>query len=239
MCVVLIRSLMLYLLVIFAVRLMGKRQLGELQPSELVITILVSNIATLPIEDVNIPVIVGVTPILALVCFEVLVSWINLKFPKLRKLISGSPKIIVRGGCIERDILRELRFSVDDLLMALRSKDIFDISEVQYAIVETTGSVSVIKKADLETPTRKDLKISAEISDPPVLIISDGNFIDKAMESLKLSRSAVESLVKANGMELSDIFIMTVDNSGKCFVADKQGSPPKNLTLRGGKNDKS
>ena len=239
MCVVLIRSLMLYLLVIFAVRLMGKRQLGELQPSELVITILVSNIATLPIEDVNIPVIVGVTPILALVCFEVLVSWINLKFPKLRKLISGSPKIIVRGGCIERDILRELRFSVDDLLMALRSKDIFDISEVQYAIVETTGSVSVIKKADLEAPTRKDLKISAEISDPPVLIISDGNFIDKAMESLKLSRSAVESLVKANGMELSDIFIMTVDNSGKCFVADKQGSPPKKLTLRGGKNDKS
>ncbi len=239
MCVVLIRSLMLYLLVIFAVRLMGKRQLGELQPSELVITILVSNIATLPIEDVNIPVIVGVTPILALVCFEVLVSWINLKFPKLRKLISGSPKIIVRGGCIERDILRELRFSVDDLLMALRSKDIFDISEVQYAIVETTGSVSVIKKADLETPTRKDLKISAEISDPPVLIISDGNFIDKAMESMKLSRSAVESLVKANGMELSDIFIMTVDNSGKCFVADKKGSPPKNLTLRGGKNDKS
>ncbi len=239
MCVVLIRSLMLYLLVIFAVRLMGKRQLGELQPSELVITILVSNIATLPIEDVNIPVIVGVTPILALVCFEVLVSWINLKFPRFRKLISGSPKIIVRGGCIERDILRELRFSVDDLLMALRSKDIFDIREVQYAIVETTGSVSVIKKADLETPTRKDLKISADISDPPVLIISDGNFIDKAMESLKLSRSAVESLVKANGMELSDIFIMTVDNSGKCFVADKQGSPPKNLTLRGEKNDKS
>ncbi|MBP5580259.1 MAG: DUF421 domain-containing protein, partial [Ruminococcus sp.] len=125
MCVILIRSVILYVLVIFAVRLMGKRQLGELQPSELVITILVSNIATLPIEDVNIPVIVGVTPILSLVCFEVMVSWLDLKLPKLRRLISGSPKIIVRNGCIERDILRELRFSSDDLLMALRSKDIF------------------------------------------------------------------------------------------------------------------
>ncbi len=145
MCVILIRSVILYVLVIFAVRLMGKRQLGELQPSELVITILVSNIATLPIEDVNIPIIVGVTPILSLVCFEVMVSWINLRLPELRRLISGSPKIIIRNGCIERDIMRELRFSVDDLLMALRSKDIFDIGEVQYAIVETTGSVSVMK----------------------------------------------------------------------------------------------
>ena len=105
MCVILIRSVILYVLVIFAVRLMGKRQLGELQPSELVITILVSNIATLPIEDVNIPIIVGVTPILSLVCFEVMVSWINLRLPELRRLISGSPKIIIRNGCIERDIM--------------------------------------------------------------------------------------------------------------------------------------
>ena len=170
MCVILIRSIILYVLVIFAVRLMGKRQLGELQPSELVITILVSNIATLPIEDVNIPVIVGITPILALVCFEVMVSWINLRLPKLRRLISGSPKIIIRNGCIERDIMRELRFSVDDLLMALRGQEIFDLSEVQYAIVETTGSVSVMKKQLLDNPTRRDLKLSAECSDPPVLI---------------------------------------------------------------------
>ena len=98
MSVILIRSLMLYVLVIFAVRLMGKRQLGELQPSELVITILVSNIATLPIEDVNIPMIVGITPILALVSFEVIVSWLDLRSPKLRKLISGCPKIIIRDG---------------------------------------------------------------------------------------------------------------------------------------------
>ena len=238
MCVILIRSVILYVLVIFAVRLMGKRQLGELQPSELVITILVSNIATLPIEDVNIPIIVGVTPILSLVCFEVIVSWINLRLPKLRRLISGSPKIIIRNGCIEREIMRELRFSVDDLLMALRSKDIFDIGEVQYAIVETTGSVSVMKKQPLDTPTRQDMKIAAECSEPPVLIIADGKFIPQAMESVKLSKAAVEMLLSANKMSLNDVFIMTADSSGSCYIADKQGTPPMIVTL-GDKNDKS
>jgi uncharacterized membrane protein YcaP (DUF421 family) len=238
MCVILIRSVILYVLVIFAVRLMGKRQLGELQPSELVITILVSNIATLPIEDVNIPVIVGVTPILSLVCFEVMVSWLDLKLPKLRRLISGSPKIIIRNGCIERDIMRELRFSVDDLLMALRSKDIFDIGEVQYAIVETTGSVSVMKKQPLDTPTRQDMKIAAECSEPPVLIIADGKFIPQAMESVKLSKAVVEMLLSANKMSLNDVFIMTADSSGSCYIADKQGTPPMIVTL-GDKNDKS
>lgn len=231
MCVILIRSVILYVLVIFAVRLMGKRQLGELQPSELVITILVSNIATLPIEDVNIPIIVGVTPILSLVCFEVMVSWINLRLPELRRLISGSPKIIIRNGCIERDIMRELRFSVDDLLMALRSKDIFDIGEVQYAIVETTGSVSIMKKQPLDTPTRKDMKIAAECSEPPVLIIADGKFIPQAMESVKLSKAAVEMLLSANKMVVNDVFIMTADSSGSCFIADKQGTPPMIVTL--------
>lgn len=239
MCVILIRLVMLYLLVIFAVRLMGKRQLGELQPSELVITILVSNIATLPIEDVNIPVIVGVTPILSLVCFEVITSWINLRFPRLRKLISGSPKIVIWNGRIERDILRELRFSVDDLLMALRSKDIFDPDEVQFAIVETTGSVSVMKKQSAETPTRRDMGISAEETDPPVLIISDGIYVEKAMESLKLSRSAVEKLLSANNMRVNDVFIMTADSSGSCFIADKKGSTPRKVRLGGEKNDKS
>ena len=154
MSVILIRSLILYVLVIFAVRLMGKRQLGELQPSELVITILVSNIATLPIEDVNIPVLVGITPIFAMVCFEVTVSWLCLRFPTVRRFISGSPKIVIRGGRIDRQAMADLRFSVDDLMMALRGSEVFDLAEVQYAIVETTGSMSVMRKPSADTPTR-------------------------------------------------------------------------------------
>ena len=130
MSIVLIRSLILYILVIFAVRLMGKRQLGELQPSELVITILVSNIATLPIEDLNIPLIVGISPILSLVCFEVLTSWFSMKHIALRRIISGRPKIVISDGRIDKKVMSELRFSVDDLLTALRGNGVFDLSEV-------------------------------------------------------------------------------------------------------------
>ncbi len=227
MCVILIRSLILYLLVIFAVRLMGKRQLGELQPTELVITILVSNIATLPIEDVDIPVIVGVTPILALVCFEVLMSWASLKFPRLRKLISGSPKIIIRDGRIDPNVLRELRFSVDDLMMSLRSNDIFDISEVQYAIVETTGSVSVMKKSAAEAPTRSDMKIKANDTPPPQVVVADGRVITAALDSAGISRAQIDTALRRESMELRDVFIMTADRGGNIFIADKYGAPPK------------
>jgi len=141
MGVVLIRSLILYIVVIFGVRLMGKRQLGELQPSELVITILISNIATLPLEDPDIPLFIGILPILTLVCYEVIMSWITLRSLRMRRMISGRPKIIIRNGQIEQATLQDLRLSVDDLMTALRSNQIFDPAQVQFAIMETTGTM--------------------------------------------------------------------------------------------------
>lgn len=236
--VILIRSLILYILVIISVRLMGKRQLGELQPSELVITILVSNIATLPIENLDIPLIVGVTPILSLVCFEVIVSWINLYCPKLRRFISGTPKIVIRGGKIDEDVLRELRFSLDDLMMALRGSDIFNVEDVQFAIVETTGSVSVMKKQSAEAPTRSDMQIPCRDSDPPQVVISDGEVIHKAVKALGLDEESLKRTLKGVGLTVPEVLIMTADNSGGCFIADKKGNDPH--ILSGGKsNDKS
>lgn len=230
MCVVLIRSLILYLLVIFAVRLMGKRQLGELQPSELVITILVSNIATLPLEDVDIPLIVGVTPILALVCFEVVISWLNLISPKLRKVISGSPKVIISNGRIDRETMRELRFSVDDLTMALRSQGIFDLSEVQFAVVETTGSVSVMKKSGKDTPTKEDMDITVTECDPPHVIISDGIILNAALNNTGITEAELNRLLRLHSIDSRDIFIMTADHEKNCFCSMKDG---KNLAFKG------
>lgn len=227
MSIVLLRSLILYILVIFAVRLMGKRQLGELQPSELVITILVSNIATLPLEDVNIPLMVGITPILSLVCFEVIVSWLTLKFTGLRRIISGHPKIIISNGKIDRSIMRDLRFSVDDLMTALRGNGIFNIDEVQYAIVETTGSISVMKKADCDTPVRSDLKLSTENSDPPQVVISDGKIAEKAMHSACISPKRINRILKKEKLKAEDIYIMTADSSGNYYIAEKNGKAPR------------
>ncbi len=225
MTIVLIRSLILYFLVIFAVRLMGKRQIGELQPTELVITILVSNITTLPLEDVSIPLIVGITPILSLVCFEVIMSWLSLKYPKFRKVLSGQPKIIISNGKIDRKIMQELRFSVDDLMTALRTDGIFDINEVQYAIVETTGSVSVMKKQTLDTPTRSDAGIMAENSNPPNIVISDGKIIEKALKPVGMDMNQLNSLLKKRKLRPENIFIMTADSSGNYYIAKKEKKP--------------
>ncbi len=226
MSIIFIRSLILYFLVIFAVRLMGKRQLGELQPSELVITILVSNIATLPIEDADVPVIMGATPILSLVCFEVIMSWLSIKFPKLRKFISGSPKIIIREGKADPQVMKELRFSVDDLLTSLRGKDIFDISEVQYAVVETTGNVSVMKKQADDTPVRKDLGIEPHPEDPPQLVVSDGKIIETSVKYLGYDVQWIKRILDEGGIKLPDVLIMTADRTGKCYIAGKDGKAP-------------
>ena len=237
MCVVIIRAVMLYVLVIFAVRLMGKRQLGELQPSELVITILVSNIATLPIENTDMPLIVGVTPILILVSFEVLMSWLSLRSGKVRRLVSGSPKIVIRGGKIAPEVLRELRFSVDDLMTALRGQNIFSIEEVQFAIVETTGSISVMKKQTADTPDRSDMELPAQNEDPPQVVAADGRIISAALSSLGIGESELLEVISGAGLSLREVFIMTGDSSGNYYIADSRGSEP--VIIRGGTNDES
>lgn len=224
MSIILIRSAVLYIMVIFAVRLMGKRQLGELQPSELVITILVSNIATLPLEDADIPLAVGITPILSLVCFEVIVSSLSLVFPKLRKAISGSPKVIVSDGKIDTAVLKELRFSVDDLMTALRNKDVFDLNEVQFAVVETTGTVSVMKKSGDDIPTRKDMGINRKSSNPPQVIVSDGSIIVQSLSELGISAEKLKKTLKKQSLEVSGVFLMTADSDGNFFIADSEGN---------------
>ena len=221
MIIVFMRSLILYLIVIIAVRVMGKRQIGELQPSELVITILVSNIATLPLEDLNIPLITGVLPVLSLVCFEVLMSWLSLKSPKIRKLISGTPKVVIRGGVLDKKVLRDLRYSVDDLMTALRGKGVFDISQVQYAVVETNGTVSVYEKYRYRTAENGDVMEftggthSEKEYDPPVIVVSDGKVITQALEDVGLKEEWLNELLDRKKLRAEDIFLLSADKSGK------------------------
>ena len=141
MTIIFLRTLLLYTVVIGAVRLMGKRQLGELQPAELVTTILISNIATLSLEDAETPLLQGILPITVLVCCEVLVSWVTLRSAKLRRLVSGSPKIVISNGQIDQCMLRDLRLSLDDLMTALRTSGVFSPDEVQYAVVRIASEI--------------------------------------------------------------------------------------------------
>lgn len=222
MSIVFIRALILYIIVIFSVRLMGKRQIGELQPSELVITILVSNIATLPLEDLNIPLVMGILPILSLVCFEVLMSWLTLKSKRIRRIVTGCPKIIIRDGVVEQKVLKDLRFSVDDLMTALRVNGVFDISDVQFAIAETNGNISVYEKPERQAVKNSDMKIKTQNCDPPSVIISDGKIDTQGFTETGLESKWLTDLMKRNRVSISDVFLLTADKNGKYRIIKKE-----------------
>lgn len=224
MTIILIRTLLLYMVVIFSVRLMGKRQLGQLQPAELVITILVSNIATLSLEDLDIPLLQGVLPIFALVCFEVLMSWISLKCVKVRRLISGSPKIIIRDGKIDQEMMHSLRFSIDDLMTTLRTGGVFAVEDVQFAIVETNGTVSVYQKSTQQPATKEDVHAVKASVDPPQTIIADGQLREKALEAIGQDKKWLDMILRTSGMKRKEVFLMTADKACRYHIIRKEGS---------------
>lgn len=222
MGVVLIRSLILYIVVIFGVRLMGKRQLGELQPSELVITILISNIATLPLEDPEIPLLIGILPILTLVCYEVIVSWITLRSLRMRRIISGRPKIIIRNGQIEQETLQDLRISVDDLMTALRNNQVFEPEQVEFAIVETTGAISVYLKQAYQPLTRQDARLNPPPQNPPAVVIQDGCIMGKSLAMIGQNTVWLEQKLAEHRLTAQEVFLMLADSSGKCTVIPRK-----------------
>ena len=147
MFIMFFRTVLLYFSITFSLRLMGKRQIGELSPGELVVTILVSNLAALPIAEPTMPMLSSIAPMLTLVALEILMSAVGLKFKGFRQVVAGHPMIVVRDGVADKDMLKKLRMSFDDLNEALREQQIFDVSTVQLAIVETTGKISVMEKS--------------------------------------------------------------------------------------------
>lgn len=221
MAVVFLRAVILYMLLIFAVRFMGKHQIGELQPSELAITILISNIATLPMENPSTPLFTGIIPILTLASLDVLMSWAGIKSRRLRMLTCGKPVVIISNGKIDQNKMRDIRFTADDLAEALHSQGIFDISEVQFAVVETTGTVSVYQKYRSRNVTNKDMGFIQENTDPPEIVIDEGMFIDDAINRLKTDRQHILDLLMPKGLTEKEVFIMTMDGSGNYSVVER------------------
>ena len=214
MPVFILRTLIIYLIIIFAMRLMGKKQLGELQPSELVSTILLSNLASIPIESPEIPLVSSILPLLLIVSLEILVSALCTRFRGLSNAISGRPKIIVRDGVIDQRILRELRFTVDDLLASLRAKDIFDLRQVALAVVETNGSVSVYKRPADSELTRKDLKLPDPKTDkPPMPLIVNGALSRDVLAYCNLDAAWLDKVLRRERLGPQDILLMLCDET--------------------------
>ncbi len=226
MFIALWRTIFLYCLIVFGLRFMGKRQLGELQPADFVITILISNIASVPIENTHVPLISGIFPILALICLEIFASDISLKFRSVRKLISGNPRILIRDGQIDQKEMKNLRFSLDDLMEELRSMNIFDIRDVSFAVVETNGKLSVYQRAAVQPATMQAVgqTPAPEQNMPPVVLITDGQLEKDALCYCGLDYNWLEKILKKSGYHQKDIFLMTCNRARDYYIVPKEGS---------------
>ncbi len=193
---------------------MGKRQLGELQPSELVVTILISNIASMPVEDSSVPMLMGIIPIFTLVSLDVIVSAIMVKSARFRRFIIGSPRVVISEGVVQQQEMKRLRYTVDDLVEAMREQQIFDLSEVHYAIVETNGKIHFMQKKDCQNATRSDVEQGGPTIDPPAVIIRDGVEDDEQLTRLGLGRGWLNSKLREQDIPIKDVFLMTADRNG-------------------------
>ena len=203
-------------------RIMGKRQIGDMQPGELVITILISEIAAIPIQDLNQPILTGIVAVFTLVFLEVFVSVVAMKFYPLRRIFYGSSAIVIKEGEIDQKMLRRLRVTCPDLLEVLRNRDIFDVNEVAYAILETNGQLSVMLKPQFQNLSKGDVKECTDTALLPCLVICDGKLIKDEMKNINKTKAQLVNHLKEKNIALKDIFIMTCDQDMNCNIIKRE-----------------
>ena len=217
-----IRAIIIYIVIIIAVRLMGKRQVGELKPHELVITILISAIAVIPLEENSMPLANCLVPILLFVSLEIIMSVISMKSLWFRNLLQGRPIFIIRQGKLDQKKLKQLRLTMDDVVDALRQKDVFDISQVEDAVIETNGSMSVLPKAEYQPITASDINLSVKEKGMPVAIVIDGKPVNEYFNEYKLKDSEIELVLQTVNRDAKRIMLLTIDDDGNTYLIEKE-----------------
>ncbi|MEW6622718.1 MAG: DUF421 domain-containing protein [Bacillota bacterium] len=229
MLIVFARTIILFLLVMIVIRLMGKRQIGELQPFELVLAIMIAELATVPMEDKEIPLINGIIPILTLLLVQVGISIISLKSLRLRALMSGTPSIVIENGKIREDELRKLRYNLTDLLEQLRLKNFPNISDVEYAILETSGELSVIPKSQKRPLNAADLQIPTKYEGLPLPLIMDGKIISHNLVKFRLDLKWLkDELNKFGIVGPQEVLLASLDTEGRLYI-QKKGQKGRSL----------
>lgn len=212
MLVVIARTLILYLVVILSLRVMGKRQIGELQPTELVVAIMISDLATVPMQSIDMPLLAGIIPVITLMLAEVFISFAGFKSKILRRIITGDPSIVIYKGVINEKELERLRYNVSDLLEELRLNNCYNIADVEVAVLETSGKLSVMPKSGDTTG-----------SGLPYIIISDGSYNKGEVKRAKLTIKQVEQKLKKMGItNAKNVFLCSIDAKGEMFVQPKK-----------------
>ncbi len=214
MIITITRTIILYIFVTLGIRLMGKRQVGEMQPNELVVTLLISEIAAIPLQDTSQPILDGVVAIFMLVILEIIVSVLAMKSMTVRKLMNGKSAVIIKNGVIDQNAMRQVRMTVLDLVELLRGQNVFDISTVAFAVLEVNGNLSVLLKSSEQTVTAGDLNIDNGKAALPLPVISDGKIIKESLRALETDESKIKEKVAANKTDIKQVFLMTMDRYG-------------------------
>ena len=203
------RTVLFYGVLIFVVRLMGKRQIGQMEPSEFVVTMLVANLAAIPLEETALPLYSGLVPIGVVLVLEILLSWVSMKSIRIRKFLCGKPVILVENGNILQKNLRAVRINPDELTAMLRQKDALDIRQVRYAILETNGNLSVFL-----CPQEKEGSL-------PVTLVQDGRLLWQNLALAGKEQGWVEKVLQGKGAKIKDTYLLTVDRNGKILFYRK------------------
>lgn len=210
-----LRTTIMYLIAMFALRMMGKKNLGEFQPSDFVSTMLISNLTSIVIEAPELPLLHSVIPILMIMCYEIFMSVLVRNNTKIAKISQGTPKILIINGTIQQSVMDDLRLTVNDILKAMRSKDIFYLEEVNLAVVETTGTINIYPDPEAKTNIKKAVI-------PPFDIIIDGKTRYENLEYIKKDSNAVEKILEKEKKNISDIMLLLMDGNGQYNITVKE-----------------
>lgn len=217
-----IRTLLMYLLLVAVIRLLGKRQVGQMEPSEFVVTMLIANLATAAIDDPEAPVLFGVLPILIILGAELTLSWLTLRSMPMRRLLCGKPVILIENGNLVQANLKKTRVTLDELTSKLREKDVLDLTTVRYAILETNGTLSVFLYPGDRPATAKEAGIRAEPEVLPLTIIEDGVLLGENLVKSGRTENWVRGLLRERGAETGDTLLLTVDENNHVVFIRKE-----------------
>ena len=218
---IIIRTLILYTVLTLGIRLMGKRQIGDMQPNELVVTLVISEIAAIPLQDSNQPVLNGICSIFVLVVLEISLSALAMKNMAIRRLMSGQSVIIIENGKIVQSAMKKVRMTILDLVELLRSQDVFDINDVAFAVLEVNGDLSVLLKAHKQTLTPKDIDMTPKPATLPLPIISDGKVLKETCQAFNISNKELMLYLERERIKMTDVFLMTIDKDKKYEIVRK------------------
>ena len=222
MLITFFRSIILYIIVLIVMRFMGKREIGQLQPFELAISIMIADLATIPMSEIGIPIFNGIIPILGLLLMHIIISGINLKSIKAREIICGKPRILIYRGKIDEKALKKERFTINELQERLRGNNVFNLGDVEYAILETNGEVTIIEKPEKRGVKIEDLNLDVEYEGIPYDLVIDGKIMEKNLKAIGKDKIWLEKELQKFHVRPKDALVVTIDGKNQIFCQKKE-----------------